>query len=153
MTSDRIIGINNGIPWHYSEDFKRFKRVTLGSAIIMGRKTWESIGSKPLPKRRNIVISRGTVIGTEHYPSIEQALTACQDEAAIWLIGGGQIYAQGLEYCDHLDITLVPDKPDPAGAITFPMIDPVLWQARPRETLAEDPRLQTQYFTRRHPER
>jgi len=153
MTCDRVIGIDNGIPWHYSEDFKRFKRLTLGSTIIMGRKTWESIGSKPLPKRRNIVISRAAVANIEHYSSIEQALSACQDEATIWLIGGGQIYARGLRYCAHLDITLVPDKLDLADAITFPVIDPAQWLAGQLETLPEDPRLHTQRYTRRGTER
>lgn len=153
MTRDRVIGIDNGIPWHYPEDFKRFKRITLGSAIIMGRKTWESIGSKALPKRRNIVISRAPVANIECYTSIEQAITACQAEKAIWLIGGGQIYAQGLRYCDYLDITRVPDTLDPAGAITFPEIDPEQWQAGPLETLAEDPRLQIQRHSRHRPER
>ncbi len=149
MTEDRVIGLNNGIPWHYSEDFKRFKRVTLNATIIMGRKTWESIGSKPLPKRRNIVISRNKVEGIEHYRSIEQAIEACDSNQAIWLIGGGQIYTQGLAYCDHLDITLVPDKIDTAGAILFPELDSHSWIAAPVEALAEDPRLQIQRYTRR----
>jgi len=150
MTQNRVIGLNNCIPWHYSEDFKRFKRVTLNSAIIMGRKTWESIGSKALPKRRNIVISRSEVKGIEHYPSIEQALRACSEENNIWLIGGGQIYAQGLAFCNHLDITLVPDKIDTDKAILFPQIDPAHWDADLLQVLAEDPRLQTRTYTRRH---
>ena len=150
MTQDRVIGLNNGIPWHYSEDFKRFKSVTLSSFIIRGRKTWESIGSKALPKRRNIVISRSEVKDIEHYPSIEQALRACSEESSVWLIGGGQIYAQGLTLCNHLDITLVPDKIDSNNAILFPQIDPVHWDAGPLQVLAEDPRLQTRIYTRRH---
>lgn len=150
MTQDRVIGLNNGIPWHYSEDFKRFKRVTLNSAIIMGRKTWESIGSKPLPQRRNIVISRGVVEGVEHYSSIEQALQACWEEKSVWLIGGGQIYAQGLSHCNHLDITRVPDVIDPDKAILFPEINSAHWKAGSTQVLAEDPRLQTQTYTRRN---
>lgn len=149
MTQDRVIGLNNGIPWHYSEDFKRFKRMTLNSSIIMGRKTWESIGNKPLPKRRNIVISRRTVEGVEHYPSIKLALQACSEEKSVWLIGGGQIYAQGLAYCTHLDITLVPDIIDTDNAIFFPEINSVHWQAGLTQTLPEDPRLQTRSYTRR----
>jgi len=116
----------------------------------MGRKTWESIGSKALPKRRNIVISRSEVKGIEHYPSIEQALRACSEENNIWLIGGGQIYAQGLAFCNHLDITLVPDKIDTDKAILFPQIDPAHWDADLLQVLAEDPRLQTRTYTRRH---
>ena len=150
MTKDRVIGIDNSIPWHYSEDFKRFKRVTLNGIIIMGRKTWESIGRKALPKRRNIVISRSTVDNAEHYSSIEQALTACRDsKLAVWFIGGGQIYADAITYCTHLDITTVPDIINPEGAILFPKIDPLFWSAGEITPLDTDPRLSVQRFSRR----
>ena len=150
MTKDRVIGIDNGIPWHYSEDFKRFKRVTLNSTIIMGRKTWESIGKKALPKRRNIVISRHSDENVECYTSIEAALSASKgSQQAIWFIGGGQIYADAIEYCTHLDITTVPDAIDPDGAVLFPKIDPLLWQADEPIALTADPRLSVRRYTRR----
>jgi len=149
MTQNSVIGRDNGIPWHYSEDFKRFKRVTLGSAIIMGRKTWQSIGTKALPGRRNIVISRNEVEGIECYTSIEQAIEACSKESAIWLIGGGQIYSQGLMHCSHLDITRVPDAIEDDSAVCFPDIHPDHWQLESQQVLPEDPRLQVQRYTRR----
>ncbi|MEM7196294.1 MAG: dihydrofolate reductase, partial [Pseudomonadota bacterium] len=74
MNADRIIGLDGTIPWHHSEDLKRFKRLTTGTVIIMGRLTWESIGSKPLPERKNIVISRSQVDSVECYTSVESAL-------------------------------------------------------------------------------
>jgi len=149
MTKDRVIGVNNAIPWHYPEDFKRFKRVTLGSIIIMGRKTWESIGSKALPKRRNIVISRSAVGNAEHYTSIDAALAACEDAPlAIWFIGGGQIYADAITLCTHLDITIVPDIIEPSNAILFPSIDPDTWSAGKLTPLAGDPRLSIQRLER-----
>ncbi len=149
MTKDRVIGVDNKIPWHYTEDFKRFKRVTLNSNIIMGRKTWESINRKPLPQRRNIVISRKSVTNIEHYHNIEDALTACEDnDQPIWFIGGGRIYKAALEYCTHLDITTVPDYIDPNGAALFPPIDRSIWRAEEPFELETDPRLSVQLFNR-----
>jgi dihydrofolate reductase len=150
MTKDRVIGLDNKIPWHYSEDFKRFKRVTLNSSTIMGRKTWESIRCKALPQRRNIVISRKPVADVEHYHSIADAVDACKrDEPPIWFIGGGYIYTEALSYCTHLDITTVPDIIDPQNAVLFPEIDPEIWHARPAAPLQADPRLNVQTFTRK----
>jgi dihydrofolate reductase len=150
MTKERVIGTDNTIPWHYSEDFKRFKRLTLNSIIIMGRKTWESIGRKALPKRRNIVISRSVVDNTEHYASIKAALADCEGSPRdIWFIGGGQIYADALPHCTHLDITTVPDHIEPADAVLFPEIDQRVWSAGKSTPLAADPRLSVQRFLRK----
>ena len=150
MNQQRVIGINGGLPWHYSADLKRFKRCTLHSTIIMGRLTWESIGSKPLPKRRNIVVSRS---GREHVPndvecysSIELALEACGDDD-FWIIGGGQIYTASMHYLNFLDITLVPDAINDKEAIYFPEIDLEKWQLLSSMPIEEDPRLiNTQYI-------
>ena len=150
MTRDRVIGVENTIPWHYSEDFKRFKRVTLGAILIMGRKTWESLGCKALPGRRNIVISRKPVAGIEHYTTIEQALEACREsEQDIWFIGGGEIYGAALQYCTLLDITTVPDRIKIQGAVRFPKIDPETWTAGDPVPLEADPRLSVQRYTRK----
>lgn len=148
MTKDRVIGLNNQIPWHYPEDFKRFKRVTLNSTIIMGRKTWESIGSKALPKRRNIVISRNEVAKIEHYQSIDDALDACQDNNPIWFIGGGHIYQEALKYCNFLDITTVPNQLPTQDAVLFPAINAKQWRAEPSFIVEQDPRLSVQIFNR-----
>ncbi len=127
MTGDRVIGLDGGIPWHYPEDLKRFKRTTLGAAIIMGRLTWESINCKALPGRRNIVISRNPVKSIEHYDQVQLALSACDDQD-IWVIGGGQIYQAAFKWLTRLDITYVPDRIDRPDAVRFPAIDPRVWQ-------------------------
>lgn len=142
MTRQHVIGVKNQIPWHYSEDFKRFKRITLHSTLIMGRNTWMSIGNKPLPKRRNIVITSHDLSNVEHYSSIQTALKACAFDPVIWFIGGGQIYSAALPFCTHLDITWVPDVIDKKNAILFPDIDPNMWQLKACTELKPDSRLQ-----------
>ena len=127
MTEDRVIGLDGGIPWRYPEDLKRFKRITMNSAIIMGRLTWESIHCRALPGRRNIVISRNPVQAVEHYDDLHRALAACNDQD-IWVIGGGQIYQAAFEWLTWLDITYVPDRIDRPDAVRFPVIDPKVWQ-------------------------
>jgi len=102
----RAIGSGGKLPWHISEDLKRFKRLTTGSAVLMGRKTWESIG-RPLPGRRNVVLSSSPVTGVETYASIEEALHALASSERVFVIGGGNVYAQLLERADELYLTLV----------------------------------------------
>ena len=83
---ENVIGKDNAIPWHYSEDLKRFKRLTIGKTVIMGRKTWESLPLKPLPDRRNIVITRQQIDGVECFKIIDSALEECKGD--ICFIGG-----------------------------------------------------------------
>lgn len=93
--ANRTIGLNNTLPWRLPGDLAHFKRTTLGRPTIMGRKTWESLG-RPLPGRRNIVISRNAAYdapGAEVFASLEAALVACPDQDAVCVIGGAQIYA------------------------------------------------------------
>ncbi len=151
MTKDGVIGLNKQLPWHYSEDLRRFKRITLNSCIIMGRLTWESIGSKALPGRRNIVVSRSGVEGVEGYHSIEEALSSCINEQ-VWIIGGGQIYRSAVDYLTVLDITYVPDTVNDKNAIHFPDIDNQVWQASEPNRLG-DTELVNTIYTRRaeHP--
>ena len=132
MTRDRVIGVDGGIPWHYGEDLKRFKRRTMGCAVIMGRVTWDSIGRKELPGRRNIVISRSAVSGVEHYDSIEQAIKA-YPKRRIWVIGGGQIYRAAMPYLNLLDITYVPEFITHGNAVKFPEIDKSCWTGGKRK--------------------
>ena len=107
MSLNRVIGFRNAIPWHIPEDLKWFKKLTMGHIIVMGRKTFESIG-KPLPGRRTIVLSRVTdnVPGAEAVSSLEQLPepAASQD---IFICGGAQVYAQTLPQCSDLYLTLV----------------------------------------------
>src|SRR5579859_5987006 len=96
---DGVIGANGTIPWRHPGDFRRFKRVTLGSTVIMGRKTFESMG-KPLPDRRNIVVTRSAVDvpGVEVAPTIEKALELGSGD--VWFVGGARIYEEGMKYAD-----------------------------------------------------
>ncbi|KKW32412.1 MAG: Dihydrofolate reductase [Parcubacteria group bacterium GW2011_GWA1_53_13] len=100
---NRELGLGNGLLWHIPEDLKRFKALTLGHPVIMGRKTFESIG-KPLPGRTNLVVSRSAL-------SLEDALAQAKklDKEEVFIIGGAQIYEQALPYADRLYLTLIED--------------------------------------------
>ena len=148
MNRDRVIGKQGGLPWYFSEDLKRFKQKTIDSTVIMGRKTFESIGSKPLPKRRNIVITRGNIEQIESYTSIEQALE--QVDGSIWIIGGGQIYETALAYCDAVDVTWIPLKVEGENLVHFAQLDERQWQAGELMTNQFDARLTHQLFTRKN---
>ncbi|MGL1957749.1 MAG: type 3 dihydrofolate reductase [Colwellia sp.] len=120
---NNIIGKDNDMPWHLPADLAYFKKITLGKPIIMGRKTFESIG-RPLPGRRNIVISRDEKYhaeGIESVTSIEQALLRANDVEEIMVIGGGAIYRHCLPNADRLYITHIKAKID--GDTQFPSYD------------------------------
>ena len=106
IARNRGIGVGGQLPWHLSDDLKRFKRLTTGHAVLMGRKTYESIG-KPLPNRRNVVLSRRPVPGIETYATIPAALSALKDEEWVFVIGGGEIFSLLLEKADKLYLTIV----------------------------------------------
>lgn len=124
LTHERVIGRGAKIPWHYPEDMKHFRTVTKGHALIMGRTTFESIG-KPLPGRRNIVVSRkpGLAIeGCEVAESVEQAIALARTtDSAPCVIGGAQIYEAALPYATRLELTYVHDPH--AGDVLFPAFD------------------------------
>ena len=109
LNENRVIGKDGKLPWHISDDLKRFKSLTVGHTVLMGRKTYESIG-KPLPNRRNVVITSGQISEIETYNSIEIALERLKDEEKIFVIGGGTIYAQLLDKADCLYLTIVHNK-------------------------------------------
>ncbi len=111
---NRAIGIDRDLPWHIPEDLKRFKRLTSGHPLLMGRKTFESILHQfggPLPNRRNVVltsrISYEQYEGVETYGSLDAALEAVMDAERVFIGGGGQIYGQFLERADRMELTLV----------------------------------------------
>lgn len=106
LNRDRVIGIGGNLPWHVSEDLRRFKRLTIGHTVLMGRKTYESLG-KPLPNRRNVVLTARSIPGVETYPAISPALLALQDQEQVFVIGGGELYAQMLDSADALYLTIV----------------------------------------------
>ena len=119
-TDNLVIGKNNSIPWHYSEDLKRFKRLTMGHPIIMGRKTFESIGSKPLPGRENIVISRTqTFDNVTCFQSVDDAIQATKNNDTIFIIGGSQLYQATLTKADLLYITEVHDIVEDVERIVY----------------------------------
>ena len=107
---DGGIGINNNLPWHITEDLKNFKTLTLNKPIIMGRKTWDSLPFKPLPKRQNIVLSSQSMNDVECYTSVENSLNGLANELDVFVIGGSRIYKAFYSYAHHLHITLVEGK-------------------------------------------
>ncbi|MFL1547686.1 dihydrofolate reductase [Pseudomonas sp. ArH3a] len=134
LGENRVIGVDNSMPWHLPGDFKYFKATTLGKPIIMGRKTWDSLG-RPLPGRLNIVVSRQTDLaleGAEVFPSLDTAVERAQAWALeqgvdeLMLIGGAQLYAQGLEQADRLYLTRVALSPE--GDAWFPEFDVSQWK-------------------------
>lgn len=134
VSDDRGIGKDNELLWHISEDLKRFKRLTTGKTVIMGKKTWYSLPKRPLPGRKNIVLTdiRGEIIdGSETVYSIDEALARNQEEEEIFVIGGGSIYRQFMPKADRLYITHVHLKA-PAD-IYFPEIDLNEWKISKKE--------------------
>ncbi|TPH12195.1 type 3 dihydrofolate reductase [Litorilituus lipolyticus] len=126
--ADNVIGKDNDMPWHLPADLAYFKKVTLGKPVIMGRKTFESIG-RPLPGRRNIVISRDESYkrdGIDTVTSVEQALALVQDVEEIMVIGGGAIYKHCLPAATRLYITHIKASID--GDTRFPEYDDGSWQ-------------------------
>jgi dihydrofolate reductase len=134
IAEDYGIGYKNELLWHIPEDLKRFKKLTIGHTIIMGKKTWESLPKKPLPGRKNIVITDDTLeifeLCITAY-SIKDAISKCGDDDEIFIIGGGSIYKQFMPVADRLYITHI-HKKAPAE-IYFPFIDPVVWEPIERE--------------------
>lgn len=122
MDKNRLIGKENGLPWHLPADFKHFKEVTMGKPIIMGRKTFESIG-KPLPGRKNIVISRKgfSKEGVTVVDSIEQALREVESAEEVMIIGGASFYEQMIDKADRIYLTLVDAECE--GDAWFPELD------------------------------
>ena len=146
ISNEGIIGKDNTIPWHYSEDLKRFKRLTVGKTIIMGRKTWESLPIKPLPDRRNIVITRSLIEEVECFQSIDEALETCQGD--VWFIGGAGIYEEAMQKADIIDMTIVPDKVEGENCIYFPKIDNK-WKEIENKSLENSDFLMHKIYTRR----
>lgn len=136
--TNNVIGRDGGLPWHLSEDLKRFKRITTGKPIIMGRLTHESIG-KPLPDRRNIVISsrEGLEIeGCEIVATPDAALALVADAEEVMIIGGGKVYEQVLPMADRIYMTRVDAIPD--GDTFFPEINNEEWQVVEQENISAD---------------
>ena len=133
LARNRVIGVGNRLPWRLPEDLARFKRLTMGASVIMGRKTRESIG-RPLPGRRNIVVTRrrdATWEGCVVAHSLDAALALADDAAAAFVIGGAELYAQAMPRAARLYLTLI--DADYAGDAWFPEFDAAEWREVARE--------------------
>lgn len=138
MTRDRVIGRGGDLPWRLSGDLVRFKRTTMGHHLIMGRKTYDSIG-RPLPGRTTVVISRRAdyqPAGVQVVPSLEAALAVAASDAEPFVVGGGEIYALALPRADRLYITWV--EAALAGDTYFPAFDSSQWRSVSEEQLPAD---------------
>jgi dihydrofolate reductase len=139
VSEDLGIGKDNELLWHISEDLKRFKKLTSGNAVIMGKKTWESLPRRPFPGRKNIVLTDDPNESIENSVtaySIDDALDKCGPAEEIFIIGGGSIYRQFMPIADRLFITHV-HKKAPAD-IFFPEIDRSVWEIIEKEEFKTD---------------
>ena len=128
-----VIGRDNKLPWHLPAELKRFKEISMGKPMLMGRKTYESIG-KPLPHRRNIIITRNADYGApgiEVAQSLEEAIEMCGDVPEIVIIGGGEIFKLAMPIADRMYYTVV--LADIAGDAYFPEVDWTQWRETARE--------------------
>lgn len=127
LARNGVIGRDNALPWRLPEDLRHFKETTLGHPILMGRKTWESLG-RPLPGRRNIVISRDAAYradGAEVVAGIDDAIARCTGAARVFLIGGAELYRQALPHADRLLLTEI--DAEFAGDAFFPPLAADAW--------------------------
>ena len=139
IAQNNAIGFENKLLYWLPNDLKRFKALTTGHTIIMGRRTFESLPKGALPNRRNIVLSRQDIEfpGAQRYASLKAALSQCKDEEEVFIIGGASVYQEALPLADKLYITHIEDTPSEADAF-FPEITPALWKETSRETHSTD---------------
>ena len=137
-SSNNVIGRDGGLPWHLPDDLRHFKRITTGKPVIMGRRTFESIG-KPLPDRRNIVMTRDpdyVVDGCDVVSSASDAIDLVEGAAEAMIIGGGMVYHDFLPLADRIYLTRVQAQVE--GDTHFPEVDEATWQLMSSEHHAED---------------
>lgn len=156
IAENRAIGLKNGLIYWLPNDMKRFRRLTTGNTIVMGRKTFESLPKGALPNRRNIVVSRSAAkdafAGAECYGSLEEALLAARSgydyegnhSENVYIIGGASIYEQALGLADRLCLTCVHDTPAEADTF-FPEIDEAVWKVTEREDYEPDEKHEFSY--------
>lgn len=150
VSQNGIIGKNNDLPWDkkkYPQDLRFFFEMTKGASVIMGRSTYESIGSKPLPRRNNFVITRQELDGVKCYPKLKTAIkyASMHEEGEqpkdVWLIGGASIFRDGMAYADEIYITLIPEVVDGEGLVAMPWIDPSKFEVAEYITLSPELRV------------
>lgn len=137
VARNRAIGFENKLLYWLPNDLKRFKALTTGHTIIMGRNTFESLPKGALPNRRNVVLSRTTkeLPGCEVFPTLEEALQSCRSDEDIYIIGGARVYEQAIRFADRLCLTEIDDTPKDADAF-FP--DYSNWKVETKETHPKD---------------
>jgi dihydrofolate reductase len=137
IARNHAIGKNNKLLWHLPNDLKHFKDVTTGHTVIMGRKTYDSVG-KPLPKRRNIIVTRQAISieGCEVVNSIEAALALCANDDEVFIVGGAEIYKQSLSLTDRIYLTIIDHDFD--GDTFFPELNNEEWKETERENFEPD---------------
>jgi len=139
MADNRVIGIENRLPWKLPADMRWFRQQTMGKPIVMGRMTFESFGARPLPGRRNLIVSRNpdyVAEGAEVFTSLEAALAAVAEDEEVMVIGGASLYTQALPLADRLYMTLV--HAEVAGDAHFPEFDMSEWREVARIDHAAD---------------
>jgi len=148
MARNRTIGINNALPWRCPEDLKHFKSLTMGHHMIMGRKTFDSIG-KPLPGRTTVIVTRNAELKVEGCVvahSLQQAISACADDSEIFIVGGAELYAQALPLVNKLYITEI--QKDVEGDAHFPSFNKEEWQLISKEAHSQEtPQALEYHFT------
>ena len=139
ITENNAIGLNGKLLYWLPADLKRFKALTTGHTIIMGRKTFDSLPKGALPNRRNVVLTRSkrTFPGAETFPSLSQALASCSAEEEVYVIGGASVYAEALPLADRLCLTEVHDTPKEADAF-FPAFNKDEWDVSFKEEHESD---------------
>ncbi len=137
VAKNRAIGFENKLLYWLPNDLKRFKALTTGHTIIMGRNTFESLPKGALPNRRNVVLSRTTkeLPGCEVFPTLEEALLSCRSDEDIYIIGGARVYEQAIKFADRLCLTEIDDTPREADAF-FP--DYSDWKVETKEAHPKD---------------
>lgn len=147
VADNYVIGKSNKLPWHLSADLKRFKELTSGHVLLMGKRTFQSLPNGPLPNRKNIVLtsmlSEGVVEGYFEANSIDDALELCENITKIFVIGGSVVYNQSMEFADDMYITWVHE--DVEGDVYFPTIDSEIWEEVSREDFPADEKNQYPY--------
>lgn len=137
---NRAIGYNNQLLFHLSADLKRFKELTTGHTIVMGRRTFESLPKGALPNRRNIVLSTrkdSSFADAETFTSLNEAIAHCGDNEKVFIIGGASVYEQAINMADMLCLTEI-QAAAPAADAYFPVIDPKVWREKKRDSHPAD---------------
>ncbi len=136
VARDGVIGLEGGLPWHIAEDLRRFRELTIGHPVVMGRRTWDSLPERfrPLPGRRNVVVTRNPTWradGAERVGSIDEALLLLEDVEEVFVIGGAELYATALPLVDELLLTEI--DADIEGDTLFPSWERAAFQESSRE--------------------